>query len=53
MAVVDDDIWLGLFVGDDPQTSDAMTDDFAEEYWALQVAVAEKSKAKERVGNPL
>lgn len=53
MAVVYDNIGLDLLVGDDPQTSDTVTNDLSKEYWALQVPVTKQPKAKEWVGNPL
>ena len=53
MAVVDDNIGLSLLVGDDPQTSDAVTNDLSKEYWTLQIPMAKQTEAKEWVGNPL
>ena len=52
MAIVDDNIRVGLLVWDDPQTSDSVTNDFSKEDRALQVPVAKQAKAKEWVDNP-
>lgn len=52
MAVIDNDIWVGIWVGDGPEAHHITTGNLFVIDGAVKEAMTEQAKPEERVGNP-
>jgi hypothetical protein len=52
MTIVDDDIWIGFLIRDDPKTFTSASHNFPKEDRTLQIAVPKQAKAEERIRYP-
>lgn len=52
MSIVNDDVWLGIWVIDYPKTSGSMSDNMSMVHWTTQISVSQQTKSKEWIRDP-